>query len=218
MQKDSPIADFYPEKIEIDGEGVRELWQATVIVPFIDEQRLLQAVAPLEKQLSPEDAKRNIVGNDLLFVHFQNKLRDLILELYQKSKSKVQLTTKQHGISGFISPSKFQCPLGDTYKSPFPKLLSDISNNQGLVAEFEIPSDSPQISRLLPGIKFIDWEILSWEEPAELQLSRARSEIAQLRQVVDMLRRELSDTNMELQKERKRIDKLENLISQMMNK
>lgn len=43
----SPILDFYPEKFDIDMEGKRAEWEGVVKVPFIDEQRLLQAAASI---------------------------------------------------------------------------------------------------------------------------------------------------------------------------
>lgn len=47
----SPTLDFYPPKFDIDMEGKRAEWEGVVKVPFIDEQRLLAAVAqvPLER-------------------------------------------------------------------------------------------------------------------------------------------------------------------------
>ena len=39
----SPIADFYPEDFRVDMEGKRNDWEGVVLVPFIEESRLLQA-------------------------------------------------------------------------------------------------------------------------------------------------------------------------------
>lgn len=38
----SPIVDFYPTDFRVDQEGKRNDWEGIVIVPFIDEARLLQ--------------------------------------------------------------------------------------------------------------------------------------------------------------------------------
>lgn len=40
----SPILDFYPLEFEQDLNGKKQEWEAIVKIPFIDEQRLLQAM------------------------------------------------------------------------------------------------------------------------------------------------------------------------------
>lgn len=42
---DSPILDFYPETFEQDMNGKKQEWEAVVKIPFLDEKRLLQAMA-----------------------------------------------------------------------------------------------------------------------------------------------------------------------------
>ena len=41
----SPILDFYPTDFEQDLNGKKQEWEAVVKIPFIDENRLLKAMA-----------------------------------------------------------------------------------------------------------------------------------------------------------------------------
>lgn len=40
----SPILDFYPTRFACDLNGKRSDWEAVVLIPFIDEKRLLAAL------------------------------------------------------------------------------------------------------------------------------------------------------------------------------
>ena len=63
----SPIHDFYPRNFELDMNGKKQDWEAVVKIPFIDEKRLLSAMATKEHLLSDEERKRNEFGVTLKF-------------------------------------------------------------------------------------------------------------------------------------------------------
>ena len=79
------------------------LWQAVVLLPFIEEARLLDAVAPLEKTLTPEEAARNGRRIDQLYVSTAHPLAPEAFEVLfaafesdvQEQKNRHVLTTKQ---------------------------------------------------------------------------------------------------------------------------
>uniref|UniRef100_A0A1I7XBF7 5'-3' exoribonuclease 1 n=1 Tax=Heterorhabditis bacteriophora TaxID=37862 RepID=A0A1I7XBF7_HETBA len=64
---ESPIADFYPTDFETDLNGKKNDWEAVVLIPFIDEKRLLEAINSLSNKLSEEENCRNTHGGHLLF-------------------------------------------------------------------------------------------------------------------------------------------------------
>lgn len=60
--QESPIIDYYPLEFEQDLNGKQQEWEAVVMIPFIDEKRLLDARAPLEHKLNIDEARRNSHG------------------------------------------------------------------------------------------------------------------------------------------------------------
>lgn len=58
----SPIYDFYPRAFDLDMNGKKQDWEAVVKIPFIDEERLLKAMAARDHRLSPEEKRRNTTG------------------------------------------------------------------------------------------------------------------------------------------------------------
>ncbi|VUZ47462.1 unnamed protein product [Hymenolepis diminuta] len=70
----SPVAEFFPNEFQTDINGKLADWEAVVLIPFIDEAKMLAAMAPLTRFLSPEDAKRNIHrGHQLLMAKNREK-------------------------------------------------------------------------------------------------------------------------------------------------
>lgn len=64
----SPILDFYPDTVELDMNGKTADWEAVVLLPFVDEERLRDAMKPYLDKLSPEEKQRNELGTDLRFI------------------------------------------------------------------------------------------------------------------------------------------------------
>lgn len=64
---ESPIIEFYPRDFELDMNGKKMEWEAVVKIPFIEEKRLLDALATRDHLLSPEEKARNGFGASLKF-------------------------------------------------------------------------------------------------------------------------------------------------------
>ncbi|KAH7396160.1 XRN 5'-3' exonuclease N-terminus-domain-containing protein [Pyrenochaeta sp. MPI-SDFR-AT-0127] len=67
--EDSPIIDFYPRDFNLDMNGKKQDWEAVVKIPFIQEDRLLKAMATKEDQLTPDEKSRNSFGVSLKFTY-----------------------------------------------------------------------------------------------------------------------------------------------------
>ncbi|PRT54494.1 5'-3' exoribonuclease 1 [Wickerhamiella sorbophila] len=65
----SPIIDFYPNEFQLDLNGKKADWEAVVLIPFIDEKRLIDALTPRENRLTEAERARNIYGSDLEFTY-----------------------------------------------------------------------------------------------------------------------------------------------------
>ena len=74
----SPIIDFYPRDFELDMNGKKMAWQGVALLPFIDERRLLDAMASQYPGLSEAEIKRNSWGNNFVFVSEEHPLHPVI--------------------------------------------------------------------------------------------------------------------------------------------
>ncbi|RHY32495.1 hypothetical protein DYB32_002514 [Aphanomyces invadans] len=138
---ESPIIDFYPEDIPVDPNGKAQPWLWVVLLPFIDESRLLDAMRPINDKLTDAEKKRNErYGKELLFFH-SSMAGDHPLPSVSGLQS-VDLSHDTFGIFGrvhYLESCDF--PLKCTVPSPqTSKLeLQDVPNNQCLSFHFEMP-------------------------------------------------------------------------------
>lgn len=62
LNPNSELIDFYPAKFETDMNGKKQEWEALVLIPFIDETRLLTAMDRCESHLKDAERGRNKHG------------------------------------------------------------------------------------------------------------------------------------------------------------
>ncbi|GAV67835.1 zf-CCHC domain-containing protein/XRN_N domain-containing protein [Cephalotus follicularis] len=163
---DSPIIDFYPTDFEVDMNGKRYSWQGIAKLPFIDEDRLLAEVRKVEHTLTVEEARRNSVLFDMLFVASSHPLSVSIYSLDSRCK---QLTDEERaevkeqvdpnlravcsgGMNGYISPCA-----GDAhppiFRSPVEN-MEDIMTNEVICAIYKLPDAHNHIPRPPAGVVF----------------------------------------------------------------
>lgn len=87
-EEDSPIIDFYPTTFEIDMNGKKMAWQGVALLPFIDETRLLSAMAGPYGSLTEDEKRRNSWRNDHVWVGEEHALYPFFETLYAKRKPK----------------------------------------------------------------------------------------------------------------------------------
>ena len=58
VSPNSPIIDYFPNDFECDLNGKQQEWEAVVLIPFIDEKRLLVAMKSVETKLAPKERAR----------------------------------------------------------------------------------------------------------------------------------------------------------------
>ena len=86
IDEDSPIIDFYPKTFEIDMNGKKMAWQGVALLPFIDQTRLLDAMADPYQQLNDEERRRNRWGDNVLFASDEHPLYPFFEHLFGKRK------------------------------------------------------------------------------------------------------------------------------------
>ncbi|KAH3901638.1 chromatin-binding exonuclease XRN1 SCDLUD_001404 [Saccharomycodes ludwigii] len=69
IDEHSVIADFYPDHVAIDQNGKAAAWEAVVLINFVDEHRLLEAMKPYDPNLTPEEKARNILSTDFIYLY-----------------------------------------------------------------------------------------------------------------------------------------------------
>eukprot|EP00908_Phaeocystis_cordata_P000964 Transcript_11044.p1 GENE.Transcript_11044~~Transcript_11044.p1 ORF type:complete len:552 (-),score=252.06 Transcript_11044:150-1589(-) len=160
----SEIADFYPTDFAIDLNGKKFAWQAVVLLPFIDEVRLLEAMADGEGSLNDEERRRNSHGGPVLFVSDQNPLFGPMGSCYGEEPCELlTLEPEAFGadarmlIAGALSPLPDAPPPAEILKVPefrgieTKDALVDFLN-RAVRAAYELPPWQKHATALLPGL------------------------------------------------------------------
>ena len=75
---DSEIIDFYPMEFAVDTKGKRFAWMGEVILPFIDQSRLLHVINAHSHTLTPHDHSRNQLGRQYLYLNSTHPINQQI--------------------------------------------------------------------------------------------------------------------------------------------
>ncbi|KAJ3693624.1 hypothetical protein LUZ60_009104 [Juncus effusus] len=163
----SPIIDFYPTDFEVDMNGKRYSWQGIAKLPFIDETRLLAEIKKVEHTLTAEEARRNSILFETLFVNGSHPLSPYIYSMnstYGHLSDRKRLKIKEKidpqaradfdkcsgGMNGYLGLCNGD-PCPPVFRSPVDG-MSDIMDNQVICAIYKLPDLHKHITRPPPGV------------------------------------------------------------------
>ncbi|KAJ2581536.1 5'-3' exoribonuclease 2, partial [Coemansia sp. RSA 1836] len=153
----SPIIDFYPTDFPLDLNGKKFLWQAVILLPFIDQKRLLDAVQKVYPVLSADDRARNELGQELIVVGSANPLYNSLCDLYATGDALKEAPLNPRfsdRMSGTVSCDPNYVP-HTTYESPLSAVgKPDIEDDRSISAVFHQPQpEGIHTAVLLPGVQ-----------------------------------------------------------------
>ncbi|KAK3643006.1 5'-3' exoribonuclease 2 [Elasticomyces elasticus] len=158
-QKDSPIIGFYPETFETDLNGKKYAWQGVVLLPWIDEKRLLDAMETKYHLLTADEIRRNTFGHeDLMFSICHPLYEEMMKTFFHLKGGKLQMVLDPkvsgdlHGLISRSEPykpdSRLEYPLLTTHKK-----FAAAEFNDSVTVRFVMPElKAVHRSMLLPGV------------------------------------------------------------------
>ncbi|CAD7935037.1 unnamed protein product [Amoebophrya sp. A120] len=144
-EHDSPIADFFPTDFGLDLNGKRFAWQGVVLLPFIDEPRLLRILAPMMTQLQGDEKKRNNPSINCLFGH----VSDLKKKVPPKGSTNKRLL-RDAFLFGFVQG---QFGTGEEIPSPI-EGLAEVDESECVETKYYFPDRVTHSIELLENATF----------------------------------------------------------------
>ncbi|KAJ1902046.1 5'-3' exoribonuclease 2 [Kickxella alabastrina] len=153
----SPIIDFYPTDFPLDLNGKKFLWQAVILLPFIESERLLKAVGQVYPYLTPEEEARNSRGSEIVMVSSAHPLYESLCDLYNTSDPNLEVPLDpklSQRMSGTVSIDPNYVP-HTAYESPLHTVdKPDIEEDRSISVIYHQPQpDSSHTAVLLPGLR-----------------------------------------------------------------
>lgn len=176
---ESPIIDFYPKDVPVDPNGKAMPWLWVVLLPFIEEDRLLAALAPSMKDWTKEELLCNARGLDdgYVYIHRNHPLSKKFATVLAGGKTanspKVRLADAAQydcaGFSGSLRPplSHEVFPVDEDVRIPAPPCSSELTEprdgclseiieiNNAVCLSFSEPLKLSHKSMLLPGARLL---------------------------------------------------------------
>jgi 5'-3' exoribonuclease 2 len=133
---DSEIIDFYPTEFKIDLNGKKMSWQGVAILPFVEMDRLLGAMAKRYPLLTDDEVTRNERGKPVLLFSDRHPLfTDVAATFFSKRQgaSKMKLNMKMsEGLAGKIEKNPEHLPEGPLLYPFVDGLLPNLDTDQSM--------------------------------------------------------------------------------------
>ncbi|KAL6715170.1 5'-3' exoribonuclease 2 [Lecanora helva] len=157
--EDSDIIDFYPEDFPIDLNGKKFAWQGVAILPFIDERRLLDAMATKYPLLSAEEHARNEMGKEVLIISDRHPLyEDIATNFYSRRQGSPKLNINpslSEGLAGKVEKNEDYIPQSSLSFPLSGGGMPNLDEDHSISVNYDLPrSIHVHKSMLLRGVKF----------------------------------------------------------------
>jgi len=171
---ESPIIDFYPKDVPVDPNGKAMPWLWVVLLPFIEEERLLDAMSPTMEKWTETELLCNARGMDdgYLYISIENALVKKVDSVI-KSKGDKSVSVKLSDSAAYGSPGfsgSVRMPLSneaievgtEVARPPSSDKIKDNGNaifdrnltcNEAICIAFTEPRKYSHKSVLLPGVR-----------------------------------------------------------------
>ncbi|CAH8483446.1 unnamed protein product [Heterobilharzia americana] len=134
----SPLAEFFPKEFETDINGKMASWEAVVLIPFIDQKRLIRAMEDGNSKLTEAEKERNQHKSHLFYHACPIGRVKSPVELIRYDFYRISVDCSQSQFIRFYSSLARQCIAEDfpsLLRLPFTYKLQKIP-----VHVFEVPS------------------------------------------------------------------------------
>ena len=133
--RESPILDFYPKDVPCDPNGKAMPWLWVVLLPFIDEDRLLEALRPSQKEWTETETLCNAKGVDdgYIYCHVNHELSSSITTALDSQDKSEKVPIEDCKIFGLLrTPLSNEVYPLDQVSSIHPPASSVRITNEGL--------------------------------------------------------------------------------------
>uniref|UniRef100_A0A0K0DTB8 5'-3' exoribonuclease n=1 Tax=Strongyloides stercoralis TaxID=6248 RepID=A0A0K0DTB8_STRER len=133
IDSNSEIYDFYPTDFAVDLNGKKHAWMGVALLPFVDQDRLLACLEKYSDGLTEEEKRRNVRGENHLYVSKHHQSFKKIREIYENNQDVTWISlnpASNNGITLLISRMVDCINPDEPYYSPVKAMIcKDFTNS-----------------------------------------------------------------------------------------